>query len=370
MSKRSLILIVVVAVFLSSAAAQCAQPQVVEKEVVVTKEVEVEKEVVVTKEVEKVVTQEVIKEVEPDYVTIRMNWTYGGFHAWFFYGKDERFWRDEGIIVELREGNGSGNVARTISSKSDTFAYVTPDPVFYQIAQGAPLKFIYTVDGATQWAYMCRDDRGIETVEDLYGKIILASPGSASLTIHPVFVKRAGLDPNKMEELTLVDPSAIVPTVLAGKADCILGGASDQAPLMRAGGIEPVIFEAKDYGVGGPGGAIIAHQDTIDQNPDLVARLVRGAQKAQEACTENPEACVEALLRSHPQQDPEAIKQQFLINVPYSVSPKNTTGCYGAFIEEDWNDLYVLLKNVEDSPIESDLPVTAYYDDSFVPSCE
>lgn len=72
--KRSLILLVVLAVFLALAAAQCAAPQVVEKEVVVTKEVE--KEVIVTKEVEKVVTQEVVKEVAPERIEVTY-WIFG-----------------------------------------------------------------------------------------------------------------------------------------------------------------------------------------------------------------------------------------------------------------------------------------------------
>jgi ABC-type glycerol-3-phosphate transport system substrate-binding protein len=91
-AKRSLILFVAVAVLLSLATAACAQPQVVEvekivekevvvtkevevvKEVVVTVEVEVEKEVVVTKEVE--VEKEVVKEVAPERVEITY-WIFG-----------------------------------------------------------------------------------------------------------------------------------------------------------------------------------------------------------------------------------------------------------------------------------------------------
>ena len=67
--KRHLFTLVVL-LALALVAAQCGQPQVVEKEVVVTKEVEVEKVVTVEveKEVEKVVTQEVevvvTKEIE------------------------------------------------------------------------------------------------------------------------------------------------------------------------------------------------------------------------------------------------------------------------------------------------------------------
>ena len=81
-SRRNVILFAAVALLLSLAVVACGQPQVVEKEVVVTKEVEVEKEVVVTveveveKEVEVIVTQEVEVEVAPERVDITY-WIFG-----------------------------------------------------------------------------------------------------------------------------------------------------------------------------------------------------------------------------------------------------------------------------------------------------
>ena len=84
-------------------------PQIIEVE----KQVPVEKVVVETVEVvkevpvEKVVkeTVEVVKEivVEPDYVTLRTNWIFGGAHAWLFYGRDQGYFREQNLVVDIRE---------------------------------------------------------------------------------------------------------------------------------------------------------------------------------------------------------------------------------------------------------------------------
>ena len=96
-------------------------------------------------------------------------------------------------------------MVRTVINQSDDFALVSVQPPIISISQGAPIKFLYTWIGGYGWGYLCRPDANVQDVKDLEGKTIVSSPGNAGLAAHPVFVKNAGLDPDKMEELTLVD---------------------------------------------------------------------------------------------------------------------------------------------------------------------
>lgn len=361
LTRMRLLALVGVALVLSLSAAQCVQPAVIEKEVVVTKEVE--KEVVVTKEVE--VQKEVL--VEPDYVTLRTNWLFSGIHAWVFYGREQGIFKDEGIVLDIREGNGSGNVVRTVINKSDDFALVSVQPPMISISQDAPIKFIYTWVGGYGWGYLCHPDSGVQEAKDLEGKTIVSSPGNAGLAAHPVFVKQAGLDPAKMQELTLVDGGAMVSTVLTGKADCELGGVADHLPLWEAEGINPTVIWQRDYGIGGPATAVITHQDMIDNNPDLVERMVRALQKSQIACGENPEDCVNALLLAHPMMEYDAQMRALELSMGDWLGADQA--CPGQFVKANWDYGYQLMKETPDSPLEGDLPIEAFYDESFVPPC-
>jgi NitT/TauT family transport system substrate-binding protein len=350
-STRTLILLMVVAVFLPRATVACVAPtpQVVEKEVIVTKEVEVEKEVL----------------VEPDYVTLRTNWIFNGVHAHVFYGKNEGFFRDEGIVLDIREGNGSGNVVRTIMNKSDDFAMVSVEPVFAQMAQGAPIKFIFTWDGAYGYGYVCNPDSGVETLEDLKDKVIITSPGAASITIHDAFQEHVGIE---LPELTLVDPGAAVPTVLGGRADCELSGWTDQVPIYRAEGVEPSVVKLADYGFGGALAGIITHQDTIDNNPDLVRRMLRALRRSMDECWADKEACTNAMLLDHPMFEYDVTFGQLDLDSQLWKSPKME--CFGQFVVEEWEAMYDLVRSSPDSGIEGDRPVTDFIDDRFVPACQ
>lgn len=345
-NKYTLVLLIATLILMATA---CAQPSVVEREVVVTKEVE--KEVL----------------VEPDYVTLRTNWLFSGIHAWVFYGREKGFFRDENIVVDIREGNGSGNVVRTVINKSDDFALVSNQPPMISISQGSPIKFIYTWIGGFPWGYMCRKEANVQEAKDLEGKIIVSSPGNAGLDAHPVFVDRADLDPDKMQDLTLVDAGAMVSTVLAGKADCELGGMADHVPLWVAEGVEPSIVRMDDYGVGGPATAVITHQDTIDSNPDLVQRMVRVLHKSQMACAEDVDGCVEALLLAHPQMDFDTQKLALEMSIKDWLGPNQE--CVGQFVKENWQAGYELLKAAPESAIEGDQPIEEFYTEEFVPPC-
>jgi NitT/TauT family transport system substrate-binding protein len=324
-------------------------------------------EKVVTVEVEKEVVKEVEVPVEPDVVTLRLNWLPGGYHGWLFYGVEQGYFLENNIVVKLREGNGSGNVSRSVASGDDDFAYISPDPGLVMISEEGPIKFIYTIDGANQGGIICRNDRGIETAADLEGKTILSTPGSSMNVIWPTFVEKAGIDESTID-YTLVSPGTEVPVTLAGEADCINGGLNGQAVQMAQEGHEPFLFPFDEFGIGGPGGALITHMDIIDSNPDLVRRLVHAAAKAHLGCSADPEACMDAIAAVYPQTEREVFVSEFEANEPYMFSSKNPNKCPGMFAEDDWNDLLGFLKASES--IESDMPITEYYTSEFLPECE
>jgi ABC-type nitrate/sulfonate/bicarbonate transport system substrate-binding protein len=174
--KRNRFYVVVAALLIALTMTQCAPatpasaptPQVIEK--VVTKEVP--KEVVVTKEVSKevIVTKEV--KVPADPVTLRTNWLYSGIHAWLFYGREKGYFREQNIELDIREGNGSGNVVRTVINKGDDFALVSIGNPIISTAQGAPLK-IFT-RSAFNWD-TCADPNPHQGPYDLGGQISSAA---------------------------------------------------------------------------------------------------------------------------------------------------------------------------------------------------
>ena len=74
-----------------------------------------------------------------DDVRLRLNWMYYGSHAGFAFGKDKGYFRDAGIDLDIRSGNGSGSAHRLVANGDSTFTYGSCASMVNLAAQGAPL---------------------------------------------------------------------------------------------------------------------------------------------------------------------------------------------------------------------------------------
>src|SRR5262252_6414755 len=182
-----------------------------------------------------------------DRVSIRTNWLWYGSHSVFFLAKEKGFYQDANLEVDIKQGNGSGNVARLIANRDSTFGYISIGALINNAAQGAPIIAVATIDAQGSDAVLCRPDTGIQKIQDLNGKEILTTAGAGVNAFWPVVVKNAGLNESSIK-LVNVAENALIPSYLKGMAPCVLGGFDNQPAEIEAnGGKPPVIFPYSDY---------------------------------------------------------------------------------------------------------------------------
>ena len=302
-----------------------------------------------------------------DKVTLRTNWLWYGSHAIFFYGVDLGYYDQENIDLDIKQGNGSGNAVRLVAAKDDTFAYASASTMMNLAAQGAPVIAVASIDAMGTDACMCRPDSGITKIKDLEGKKVMTTAGAGVNTFFPVALQNARVDINKIE-LVYVAENALVSSYLQGLAPCILAGIDDKpAEIEAQGGATPVIFNYADYGVAQPGYAIVAHKDTVKNNPDLVRRFVRATLKAVDAAKQDPDAAINSLINWSANVEDQRQQARKVLDVTLSIliSPNNTQKKLGLNVPKDWESALKLLKQYRD--LKTDLPATAFYTNDFIP---
>ena len=230
-----------------------------------------------------------------DRVSIRTNWLWYGSHSIFFLAKEKGFYQDANLEVDVKQGNGSSNVARLVANRDSTFGYISIGALINTAAQGAPIIAVATIDAMGADAVLCRPEYGISKIQDLNGKEILTTAGAGVNSFWPVVVKTAKLDEKSIKMVNVAE-NALVPSYLRGMAPCMLGGLDDKPAEIEAnGGKKPVTFAYSDYGVDQPGYAIAAHKNLVRDNPDLVRRFVLATLRGLKAAKENPDASVKAM---------------------------------------------------------------------------
>ena len=306
-----------------------------------------------------------------DDVRLRLNWMYYGSHAGFAYGKDKGYYRDAGINLDIRSGNGSSSAHRLVANGDSQFAYGSCGSMVKLASQGAPLISVGVIDAMGTEAVLVRPDAGVKSIMDLKGKKILTTANAGVNTFFPIVLKNAGLADS---DVTLVNVAegALVSSYLQGAGGTVgmLGGLDDKpAEIKAAGGAVPVGFAYSEYGVHQVGYCISTTKDMLKNNPDLVKRFVRATMKAYAETAKNPDAAIASMadiVGGTMAEDQGKAQARAVLDVTISVltSPANKEKKIGLNVPSDWEDMVALMKKYND--LDPKAEAKSFYTNEFV----
>jgi NitT/TauT family transport system substrate-binding protein len=307
-----------------------------------------------------------------DDVRLRLNWMYYGSHAGFAFGKDKGYYKDAGINLDIRSGNGSGSAHRLVANNDSTFAYGSCASMLNLAAKGAPLISVGVIDAMGTEAVIVRPDAGVKSLADLKGKTILTTANAGVNTFFPLVMQAAGLKEGDVT-ITNVPDGALVSSYLqgAGGAVGMLGGLDDKPAEIKAnGGAAPVTFPYSDYGVNQVGYCIVANTETVKSNPDLVKRFVGATMKAYKETEANPDAAIASMadiVGGSMAEDQGKAQARAVLDVTLAVlySKANKDKHLGMNMASDWDDMLALMKKYND--LQTDKPASAFYTNDFLP---
>ncbi len=230
-----------------------------------------------------------------DEVTFRLNWLMYGFHTPFYLGVERGYYADEGIDLTIGEGQGSVRAVQTVGAKGDMFGLADGGSVTAGIARGAPVKAVMAVTNSSPYSLSVRADTGITTLKEVEGKTIASAPGEAGLQLLPALFAANDVDIDKVNILRVEGAGKMV-AVMEGRAEGLMAGLDNQSLTLPREGVPLVDFAYSKNGTNTVGLTIFTHTDTLEENPDLVARFVRATARSFQAALEDPDASIAAGL--------------------------------------------------------------------------
>jgi NitT/TauT family transport system substrate-binding protein len=297
-----------------------------------------------------------------DKVTLTLNWVPYGEHAPFYYGKQQGFYSDEGIDLEIKPGNGSATVVKQVAQEQTTFGWADTPPLLSGVASGMPVKSagVFLQKGPSSIESL--SDQKITKPQDLKGKTVGGTPGDALYAVFPAWLKANGMS-EKDVKIVNMDPANKIAQLAAGQVDAIMGFFHDQGPTIEAKTGKKVDYLLyADSGLNMLGTGIVVNDKTLTEQKDLVTRFVRATQKSwAEAAKDIPGAAkaMAGLAENEPPED--VLVKQLTLAQP--LLQLDTAGQPGVNTEEQWQDTIDLLTqygNLEDAGEPAD-----YWDGSF-----
>jgi NitT/TauT family transport system substrate-binding protein len=164
---------------------------------------------------------------------------------------------------------------------------------------------------------------GIEKPKDLEGRTIGGSAKGATEVLFPAVARANGMDPNKVR-WTLMSPPAKIPSLLAGKVDAIVTFHNSYPSIVEGArklGKEVVALLYADWGVDIYTGGLIAREEDLQKNQDLVRRFLKATYEGTAWAIDDPEGAVQLFMKRNPTLNAEIVRAEWKITVDHLLTP-------------------------------------------------
>jgi NitT/TauT family transport system substrate-binding protein len=253
-----------------------------------------------------------------DNVSLRVDWITLGYHAPFYYGVAQGYYKDVGLNVRILEGKGSGSSISLVGNNSDDFAFADATTAAKLISDGFPVKVVMGIFQRSSLSLFYRRN-AMKTPKDLAGKRISMCAGDGISVYLPAYLRAIGLKPSDVQTVTL-DCSVKFTVVAQGQADAVATYGMAGTPNMQALGVtDSEKFDFADAGITLPSHGIVVSQSMIKLNPDVIRRFVAATARSWDEARQNPDAAVAAVVAARPllQGKEAALKITLLESFPY-----------------------------------------------------
>jgi NitT/TauT family transport system substrate-binding protein len=236
-----------------------------------------------------------------------LDWAIQGPQAPFIVALEKGYFAQEGLAVIMDRGYGSADAVSKVASGAYQIGYGSLDALieFNVKNPGKELMAVYVVLNSPPYSVITLKGKGINSPKDLEGKKIGAPEGDAPRRLFPVFAKAVGIDPAKVEWVSM-SPPLREPSLVKGEVDAITGFYFTGYLNLLALNVNPediVAFKYKDYGVELYGNAIIVRKDFMQSNPEAVAKFVRAVNRALKEVIADPEKAADYVKQRDPLVD-------------------------------------------------------------------
>jgi NitT/TauT family transport system substrate-binding protein len=237
-----------------------------------------------------------VESAKPDQVIFALDWVIFGRHTPYFVSLDKGYFTENNIAVTILRGFGSvDSIKRLAGGQADFILADMGGLVLARANEGVKAKTVFMAYGLNGHAVFFLEGTGITKPQDLIGKTIAGAPGATVTALFPGFLKANNIDPAQVNVIN-VDAQTLNPMLLSKGADGMLDFVFNQVQLEKSGaeqGLVPNNFMYADYNFAFYANGIMARDDTIAQNPDLVRRFTDAIAKGFTDTFENPhEACI------------------------------------------------------------------------------
>lgn len=254
-----------------------------------------------------------------------LNWKYEGAQAWFFLAQDKGYFKEEGLDVELDQGEGSAASIPKVASGAYQAGFGDLNALIDLASKrpaDAPVA-VFMLYNTPPFTLVVKQDSPIRTPKDLEGKTIGGPANDAALKLFPAFAKIAKIDTSKIT-ITNMAPNLREQMLSRGQIDAAFGYVTTVTFSAKAMGLDPAkdlrFIRYGDSGMDLYSNAVFFSRNFVNENPKAVQGFVKALNRAIKEVAANPDAGVDYAMKREPLLKREVEKEKLQATIRNDMS--------------------------------------------------
>jgi len=254
-----------------------------------------------------------------------LNWKYQGPQAWFFMAQDKGYFKEEGLDVEIDQGEGSSASITKVAAGAYQAGFGDINALI-NLAATRPAEApvgVYMVYNTPPFTVVVKKDSPIKTPKDLEGKTVGGPANDGALRLFPALAKVAKIDASKVN-ITHMAPNLREQMLLRGQVDAIFGFTNTVYFSAKLVGIDPAkelrFINYADYGMDLYSNAIVFSRSFARNNPKAVTGFIKAVNRAINDTLANTEAAMDTVMKREPLLKREVEKERLLATIKEEMS--------------------------------------------------
>ena len=220
------------------------------------------------------------------------------FGPWML-AKGKGYYAAEGLDVEFKTARGGADVAKQVGAGNAVIGGGIGDTPLIVRANGIPVKAVAVLGGGSLMILAASE--GINRLEDLKGRTV-TTMSYQDTTFYALLgmLASVGLTRNDIDAQA-AGPANTWKLFIAGESDA-MAAVPDWIAIAQAQGKKMKLFPADDH-FRSMAQAILAADDTIAEQPELIGKLVRATLKGLKDIMADPAAAAADYVKAVPQHE-------------------------------------------------------------------
>jgi putative hydroxymethylpyrimidine transport system substrate-binding protein len=242
---------------------------------------------------------------EPQQLDLVLDFYVNPDHAGIYEALDRGFFDQAGLDVHVSTPSDVASPIREVAAGRADLAVSYEPEVLVAHDQGLPVVAVAALVQEPLTSLISTADAGIEDVEDLRGKTI----ATAGIPYQDVFLRaileREGLGTSDVDEVSV--GLGLLPAVLSGRADAMLGGFSNVEGVdLALRGADPRVVPVNELGIPTYDELVlVANSDRLAEDSESVRLFIAALEEGTKAAAKDPAGATDLILEAGKGLDPK-----------------------------------------------------------------